>query len=115
MDKSDAGYFQTAVTGTPPEVSSQTERIDLVVGSSRKGQSYLYWKSDQLFELPVSYWTALRQWVNSPGYRDGFADFDRPIVPRCLECHATYFEALRPDNHYNQANFIVGIACEKCH
>ena len=108
-------FFQTAVAGTPPRTSSRSERFALVVGSGDKGQTYLYWNEDQLFQLPVSYWTDLG-WVNSPGYRDGFADFDRPIVPRCLECHATYFETLPPpSNRYNTAGFSLGIQCEKCH
>ena len=59
----------------------------------RKGQTYLYWgKEDQLFQLPVSYWTEVGSWVNSPGYGDRTIEFSRPVVPRCLECHATYFE-----------------------
>ena len=115
MEARDGQYFQSAVMGTPPKTSTRTERMDLVIGSGRKGQTYLYWKGDQLFELPVSYWTELQQWVNSPGYQDGFADFDRPITPRCLECHATYFETTHPENHYKQTDFIVGISCEKCH
>jgi hypothetical protein len=110
-----ASLFQTAVQGTPPHTTSHTERFALVVGSGGKGQTYLYWKADQLFQLPVSYWTNLG-WVNSPGYRDGFANFDRPIIPRCLECHATYFEALPPpSNRYAGAGFTLGIQCEKCH
>jgi hypothetical protein len=28
----------------------------------------LFWKNDQLFQLPVSYWNELG-WINSPGYR----------------------------------------------
>jgi len=107
-------FFQTAVQGKPPNTTSHTERFALVVGSGGKGQTYLFWKQDQLFQLPVSYWTNLG-WVNSPGYRDGFANFDRPIIPRCLECHATYFDALSPPNHYSSAGFTLGIQCEKCH
>jgi hypothetical protein len=53
----------------------------VVVGSGEKGQTYLYWNEDQLFQSPVSYWTR-PGWVDSPGYRDGFANFDRPIIPR---------------------------------
>jgi hypothetical protein len=75
----------------------------------------LFWDGDQLFQLPVSYWTDLG-WVNSPGYRDGTADFERPIIPRCLECHATYFQALPPpSNRYSTTGFSLGIQCEKCH
>jgi len=108
-------FFQTAVQGKPPNTTSHTERFALVVGSGGKGQTFLFWKGDLLFQLPVSYWKEVG-WVNSPGYRDGVAYFDRPVIPRCLECHATYFESIAPPpNHYSQTGFVVGITCEKCH
>jgi hypothetical protein len=115
MEATDKGFFQTAVEGRPPDTSSRGERFDFVIGSGNKGQTYLYWKGTRLFELPVSYWADIG-WVNSPGYEDGFPDFSRPIVPRCLECHATYFEAIPPvNNRYDKTNFVLGITCEKCH
>src|SRR5213078_4429349 len=96
-----------------------SERFDIVLGSGRKGQTYLCWRAgDQLFELPVSYWTELRRWINSPGYEDGQLNFSRPVSPRCLECHASAFESLPAPgiiNRYNKTNYILGIACEKCH
>lgn len=108
-------FSQTAVEGDPSDENSQTERFAVVIGSGEKGQTYLYWKGDRLFELPVSYWTSLG-WVNSPGYRDGYADFNRLIIPRCLECHATYFENRPPPiNRYNPADYALGIQCEVCH
>jgi Cytochrome c554 and c-prime len=104
-------FTQTAVAPT----SERTEKFGFVIGSGEKGQTYLFWDDDQLFQLPISYWTDLG-WVNSPGYRDGFADFERAIIPRCLECHATYFEALpQPSNRYNTTGNSLGIQCEKCH
>ena len=123
METVDGGFSQSAVVGTPPDTTSRSERFGLVTGSGKKGQTYLFWKGDQLFQLPISYWTESRQWINSPGYADGTANFDRAVVPRCLECHATYFESLSSaldrtrgvDNHYQTSGFIVGIACEKCH
>jgi len=115
MDAKGGEFFQTAVAGRPPYTESRTEKFGLVVGSGGKGQTYLFWEGDELFQLPVSYWNKIG-WVNSPGYRDGVADFERPIIPRCLECHATYFEALPPPpNRYSKTNFTLGIACEKCH
>src|SRR5271169_980887 len=115
IEENDKGFFQTAVEGTAPFIGSRTERFAFVVGSGGKGQTYLFWKGDDLFQLPVSYWTELG-WVNSPGYRDGQANFARPIIPRCLECHGTYFEQLPPTrNRYSKAGFVVGITCEKCH
>jgi hypothetical protein len=112
------GFYETAVFWQPPDEKTRTERIDFVTGSGAKGQTYLYWKGDALFQLPVSYWTELHAWVNSPGFPDGVADFDRPIVPRCLECHATYFASVpsaQADNRYRKTGFVLGISCERCH
>jgi len=64
----------------------------------------------------VSYWTELGGWVNSPGYPDGTAIFDRPIIPRCLECHASSFKSIDPTTHlYFKTSLELGISCEKCH
>ena len=113
------GFFQTGVLGTPPDTISISERFDLVIGSGRKGQTYLYWgNNDQLFQLPVSYWTEVASWVNSPGYGDRTLNFSRPVVPRCLECHATSFQPVANSdvvNRYNKSNYVLGVSCEKCH
>jgi len=49
--------------------AAEDERIDVVIGSGVRGQSYLYWHGDQLYELPVSYWSDGGRWINSPGYK----------------------------------------------
>ena len=65
MDDIEDSFYQTAmVNGVPFE----SEPFDVVVGSGRKGQTYLYWNGARLFQLPVSYYTALNSWCNSPGY-----------------------------------------------
>lgn len=118
MEANEKGLFQTAVWGTPANSWSRTERLDLVIGSGGKGQSYLFWNEDELFQLPVGYSTVLNQWINGPGYKDGTANFERPIIPRCLECHAGYFRALEPlatGNRYDKIDFVLGISCERCH
>jgi hypothetical protein len=123
MEAENGRFYQTAVRSTITETGHLTntahrERIDIVTGSGVRGQSYLYWHKSQLFELPVSYWSALHQWINSPGYEDGTANFDRPVYPRCLECHATYIKTLSSDqsaNSYETSSLVVGILCEKCH
>jgi Cytochrome c554 and c-prime len=117
MTETKDGYFQSAVE-EPGEGKRivHTERIDIVGGEGRKGQSYIFWKGDQLFQLPVTYWTESNSWVNSPSYPDGSPHFDKAIIPRCLECHATYFDWLPPPvNRYNKSTLILGISCEKCH
>ena len=117
MTATPEGYFQTAEEElSATKKVTRTERIDIVSGLPRKGQSYLFWKGDQLFQLPVTYWTETDSWVNSPSYPDGSPHFDKAIIPRCLECHASYFEWLPPPvNRYRKASLVLGIFCEKCH
>lgn len=112
----DDGVYQNAVLKRRNGVARRAERIDFVIGSAKLGQSYLYWKENLLFQLPISYLTSTDEWVNSPGYPDGVADFNRPILPRCLECHSTYFEARsHQSNIYSKSKFILGVTCERCH
>jgi hypothetical protein len=118
MDSTAAGFHQTAITGEPPATNEVSERIAYVVGSGRKGQTYVYRRDDRLFQLPVSYWTSLDRWVNSPGYLDGSMNFGRPVTPRCLECHSTWFETVadsQVSNRYGTTAPTLGITCEKCH
>lgn len=117
MEARTDGEFQRAVLRVAPEQAMErSERFDVIMGSGRKGQTYLYWDGNRLFQLPISYWSELGEWVNSPGYVDGVANFDRPIEPRCLECHASAFTAQPPpENAYDPASLVLGISCEKCH
>jgi hypothetical protein len=134
MEQKGDKFYQTAIWGTrgktpsgldgdPPwsseiDCRSRTEKLDLIIGSGGKGQNYVYWKDEQLYQLPVAYSGVYKQWIMSPGYRIGVADFERPIYPRCLECHSTYFEAVYPGpefNFYVKTNYVLGISCETCH
>ena len=118
MEEKPDGYYQTAVTGWPGLLQKRSERMDIVIGSGVRGQSYLYWHGDQLYELPVSYWADGQRWINSPGYKNGTTDFSRPVDPRCLECHATYIRPRSTDplmNAYYKDSLIMGISCENCH
>src|SRR6185437_10945304 len=94
MEAKKGRYYETAVTGWGKQVQTRTEPIDIVTGTGVRGATYLYWQGNQLYELPVSYWTDGHQWINSPGYENGSADFSRPVNPGCLECHATYIRPL---------------------
>lgn len=118
MEKRDSDYYITAATGFAGDLQRRSEQVGVVVGSGVRGQSYLYWRGDQLYELPVSYWSEGSQWINSPGYRNGPPNFDRPASPRCLECHVTYIKALSDDptsNRFDRTSLIPGISCEVCH
>lgn len=117
MDSTATGFYETAVMGRGPDTSSRSERIAIVTGL-RKGQSYLYWTAgNALYQLPISYWVGAG-WAYSPAYPDGQPHFGRAILPRCLECHASWFETV-PDsilgNRYRPESMILGISCETCH
>ncbi len=63
MVQNDSGFYQAAYID---DIEKQAARFDIVVGSGRKGQSYLYWYGDNIFQLPVSYYVPGKSWVNSP-------------------------------------------------
>jgi Cytochrome c554 and c-prime len=91
--------------------------IDIVIGSGRKGQTYLYWQDNRLFQLPVSYYTPSKNWCGSPGYPDNQIMFNRAISIRCLECHGTYFKSVKIEGReeYDKNQMIFAVDCERCH
>ena len=119
MENNEGRFTETAITGWVAQgVIRFTEPIDILIGSNKRGQTYLYWSGNQLFELPVSYWKDGHRWINSPGYVDGTADFHRPVSPGCLECHATAATSLSSEastNSYDRNSLKLGISCEVCH
>ncbi len=99
-------------------VKKMSASIDITVGSGKRGQTFLYWDKNKLFQLPLTYFTPLHQWTNSPGFSNRVI-FRRPITSRCLECHSTYFqktsnEGIEPED-FSKTNIVYGVDCEKCH
>jgi len=94
----------------------RAERFDIVFGYS-KGQAYLYWKKDQLYQLPISWFTSLHRWTSSPGYPTGMAFFDRPVLERCFECHTSFITQSdgQNENALDKGSMILDIDCERCH
>lgn len=115
MERRDSGFFQA-------EYENGTERkarpFSIVVGSGKKGQTYLYWFKNNLGQLPISYLTQAAQWSNSPGYGNRVI-FNRPVTSRCLECHSTYAQTISAPNvepeEFAHNQIIYGVDCEKCH
>lgn len=98
------------------------QRFDIAFGGV-KAETYMYWKGNQLFQLPISYFNALGNWANSPGFPGERAYFDRPIEQRCFECHSSYINQLPQQNfsmarqviEYDKNSLIYSIDCERCH
>ncbi|RMF45287.1 MAG: hypothetical protein D6753_00505 [Planctomycetota bacterium] len=90
--------------------------MDIVTGAGVVGQTYLFWQGHALYQDHVSYFTRTGSWINSPGYQDGTAWYARKVIPKCLECHATYVATVDRDVPvYDPATLILGISCERCH
>jgi hypothetical protein len=115
MEKIPSGLFQHAfVNGT--EVDKKP--IDITIGSGRQGQTYLFWKDDALYQLPVSYHAPSDSWSNSPGYPTDQIVFNRNVPARCLECHSTYFKTgktIAGVETFDKNQSMLGVDCERCH
>ncbi|MBZ5857807.1 cytochrome c3 family protein [Flavihumibacter profundi] len=115
MEKRNDSFYQVAYLNG---IEKKIRRFDIVIGSGTKGQSFLNWKGNRLFQMPITYFTAADQWSNSPGY-PGKAAFDRPITSRCMECHTTYAEVISPigkePEAFDRNKILYGVDCEKCH
>ena len=55
--------------------------FNITVGSGKRGQTFLHWNENKLFQLPLTYFTPLDQWTNSPGFSNRVV-FNRPITSR---------------------------------
>jgi nitrate/TMAO reductase-like tetraheme cytochrome c subunit len=115
MEKRDSGLYEVAYLNG---IEKAARRFDIVTGSGAKGQTYLYWKNNELFQLPISYLTSADQWANSPGFPTRVV-FNRPVTSRCLECHSTYAKVIsapgKEPEEFDHYQVIYGVDCEKCH
>lgn len=113
------GIFQVAYAAGK-EVRAQ--KFDMVFGSGEKAYTYAYWKGKKLYELPLSYFSAIRNWAISPGFTKQTFYYDRSIGSRCLECHASYVDkkvtqtsGVSTDEEMERGALLYGIDCERCH
>lgn len=116
MEKRDSGHYQVIYFKNEEKMAI---RFDISIGSGVMGQSFLNWRGDRLYQMPITYFTAADQWSNSPGFPNDKVLTDRPVTSRCLECHATYAEGkdgteMEPIS-FNKDKMIFGVGCEKCH
>lgn len=116
MERRDSGLFQ--VVHYKGE-EKKAMRFDMVIGSGAKGQSFVTFRGDRFYQLPITYFTAADLWSNSPGYPAGKVVIDKPITARCLECHVSYAEGIGDQVMepiaFNRQKIIYGVDCEKCH
>lgn len=116
MEKTDSGLYQVEYL---KGIKTLAQRLDISIGSGVRGQTYLSWQNNYLYQLPVSYLTSINSWVNSPGNLNHIV-FNRPINSKCLECHTTYAKVisdrfLNTEEEIDHHKILYGITCEKCH
>lgn len=119
MEKHKDGIYQVAYYKGK---QIRSERFDLVFGGV-KAESYLYWHDNELFQLPISYFNALHNWTDSPGFDTVNADYGRMIGDRCFQCHSSYIRQIpsgsqsvtNPVVKYDKSSLILGVDCERCH
>jgi hypothetical protein len=115
VQKDSSRYFQTAVS---KGINAVTRPFDLVIGSGRKGQTFLFWNDSAIYQMPLSYSFTHKGWINSPGYPADKVIFNRMVPSNCFECHATYASQKVNDVQeeiYEKDKLVLSIACESCH
>ena len=116
MEKRDSGFYQVAFFKGEEK---KAMRFDMVIGSAVMGQSFLNWRKNRLYQLPITYFTAADQWSNSPGFPHDKVLIDRPVTSRCLECHVSFAEGIGADGmepvEFDRNRIIYGVDCQKCH
>lgn len=117
MEDRDSGLYQVVYQN---EKEQEAYRLDLVFGA-KHAQTYLYWKDNRTFELPISYYTSVNSWATSPGFSPKEINFNRFIGLDCFECHSSYIKTELDASTagitevLNKNSLITGIDCERCH
>ncbi|MCO6456765.1 MAG: tetratricopeptide repeat protein [Pirellulaceae bacterium] len=103
-------------------VYDHREPIEYVLGSGRRGRSYLLNRDGFLFMSPISWYSQAGRWDLSPEYAvDAHPRFEREATDRCLQCHAGRMNyADRPSGElvqrYAEPPFLEhAIDCQRCH
>jgi len=115
MEKRDTGLYQVVYYKGEEKIALQ---FGLTIGSGTKGQSFMRWQDNKLFQLPLTYYSIAGKWANSPGFPNK-VQYERPITARCMECHTTYADIISPaemePEEFDRNRIILGVDCEKCH
>jgi cytochrome c554/c'-like protein len=118
MEKEANGMYQAAYTNGK---LTQKQRFDVVFGS-KKGETYLYWKGKEVYQLPITWYLNIHKWANSPRYSNDSADFSRIIGRRCFECHASYIQNISHQtslmakaDSVDKTSMLLSVDCERCH
>ncbi len=126
MQKRDSGLYQALYLNGK---EMEAHRFDITFGV-RNAQTWLYWKGNNTYELPVSYYTSANAWGTSPGFPIAQPYFKRIVGKVCFECHSSFIDSKHSDETSNSKEYfaaaerieamdkttlIYGIDCQRCH
>jgi hypothetical protein len=98
-------------------VAATEAEVQYVVGSGRRGRSYLINRDGRLFQSPISWYSQRQRWDLSPSYAQRNRHFSRPVQAECLFCHSN--RALEVEDTLNGFRPPIfqghAIGCERCH
>lgn len=103
-------------------------RFEIVFGT-KHAQTSVYWRENNTYELPISYYNSVNRWATSPGFPANKPYFDRMVVKDCYSCHASNASSRNVNQNSAEKNFlsmdvedvidkktiVYGIDCERCH
>jgi tetratricopeptide (TPR) repeat protein len=93
--------------------------VRYALGSGTRGITYLIERDGFLFQSPIAWFAQQRRWDISPGYGEFVTqpNFERPIKPDCLACHANQFRPVAGTLNRFESPVFQGhaIGCERCH
>lgn len=106
----------------------EAHRFEIVFGI-KHAQTSVYWRDNNTYELPVSFYNSINNWATSPGFPADKPYFDRMVVKDCYSCHASNISSRNVNQSSDQKNFlsmevediidkktiVYGIDCERCH
>jgi len=109
------GFYQSAWSRG---LLAASHRMDMVVGSGKKGQTFLFKSDNKFYQLPLSWSVEAQNWINSPGYPADKVMFNRMVYVKCFECHATYADEqlnYTGEPEFDSSKIVLSISCETCH
>ncbi|MBB4801217.1 putative CXXCH cytochrome family protein [Flavobacterium nitrogenifigens] len=103
-------------------------KFEIVFGT-KHAQTSVYWKDNNTYELPLSFYHSINNWATSPGFPADKPYFDRMVVKDCYACHSSNVSSRMVDQSSAEKNFmsmdvediinkktiVYGIDCERCH
>jgi predicted CXXCH cytochrome family protein len=113
-------YHKATRRGADGTVFAEIEaEVKFALGSGTRGIAYLIERDGFLFQSPIAWFAQEARWDISPGYGEYTAkpNFERPIQPGCLFCHANQFRAVAGTLNRYETPIFQGhaIGCERCH